>query len=316
MKKTILILTLIFAFILSACGNTTKDENKQPTVFTTVYPITYFTQQIAGNTLNVQSIYPTGANEHSFEPTQKDMLALANADLFFYIGLGLEGFVNKAEKTLDSESVQFVSLTNSMDESLFLEVSEHSHEEENNAHDNEEIDHNIDPHIWLSPTISKDLVNTIHKQLIEKYPENKSLYDENVKALQDKLSKLDSDFSNMAQNADNKIFFVSHAAFGYIAHDYGLEQVAIAGLNSQDEPSQKELAHIVEDAKQHNISVVFFEQNVSSNLTKVIQESIGASASTLHNLSVLTDEDVKNKEDYFTLMNQNLKNLSAALTNK
>ena len=36
---------------------------------------------------NVKSIYPAGSNEHTFEPTQKDMMALADADLFFYIGL-------------------------------------------------------------------------------------------------------------------------------------------------------------------------------------------------------------------------------------
>lgn len=69
-------------------------------VYTTVYPLSYFAERIGGEYVNVTSIYPPGTNEHTFEPTQKDMMALADADLFFYIGLGLEGFVENAKNTL------------------------------------------------------------------------------------------------------------------------------------------------------------------------------------------------------------------------
>jgi zinc transport system substrate-binding protein len=106
---------------------------------------------------------------------------------------------------------------------------------------------------------------------------------------------------------------VSHAAFGYLAGTYGLEQVAIAGLNSQDEPSQKELTELVKLAKSMKINTILFEQNISSNLTKVIQNEIGAEALTMHNLGVLTPQDIEQNEDYFTLMEQNLETLSKAL---
>ena len=53
----------------------------------------------------------------------------------------------------------------------------------------------------------------------------------------------------MASNVPSKTFFVSHASFGYIADSYGLEQVAIAGLNSQSEPSQKQLAKLSKKQK-------------------------------------------------------------------
>ena len=53
--------------------------------------------------------------------------------------------------------------------------------------------------------------------------------------------------------ATNKTFFVSHAAFGYIANTYGLEQLAVAGLNSQDEPSQKELTKLIWQKKKIRI---------------------------------------------------------------
>ena len=65
----------------------------------------YFAKAIGGNTVHVETIYPPGADEHTFEPTQKDMMMLADADLFFYVGFGLEGFVEKAKKSLANEKV-------------------------------------------------------------------------------------------------------------------------------------------------------------------------------------------------------------------
>ena len=120
----------------------------------------------------------------------------------------------------------------------------------------------------------------------------------------------------MASNAPSKTFFVSHAAFGYIADTYGLEQVAIAGLNSQSEPSQKQLASLVAQAKEQDVKYVLFEQNVSSKLTDVIRKEIGAESLMLHNLGVLTTDDVKNKEDYFSLMEHNIETLKKALSGK
>ena len=157
------------------------------------------------------------------------------------------------------------------------------------------------------------LASSIKNSLIEKDPKNEATYTKNYEALITELEQLDADFKEMADASSNKTFFVSHAAFGYLAGTYGLEQVAVAGLNSQDEPSQQELTEIVKLAKEKNITTILFEQNVSSNLTKVIQNEVGADAMTLHNLGVLTKEDIDNKETYFTLMEQNLETLKKAL---
>ena len=130
------------------------------------------------------------------------------------------------------------------------------------------------------------------------------------------LVELDNKFKEMASDAPSKTFFVSHAAFGYIADTYGLEQIAIAGLNSQSEPSQKQLASIVAQAKELDVKYVLFEQNVSSQLTNVVRNEIGAESLMLHNLGVLTTDDVKNKEDYISLMEHNIETLKIALSGK
>lgn len=327
-KYIILLLVSIVSLVLAAC-NSDADTNKEKTstainVYTTVYPLQYFTERIGGEFVNVKSIYPPGANEHSFEPTQKDMMALADSDLFFYIGLGLEGFVEKSKTTLANENVKLVATADHVSEEKLhistghthaeaTEENEHDHDHDHEHEDEEHEHQDLDAHVWLSPIISQDLALAIKDALIAELPQQEELFTANYEELIKELQALHEEFERMAASTSSKTFFVSHAAFGYIAGHYGFSQVPIAGLNSQSEPSQKELTKIVDLAKKENIDYIFFEQNVSSNLATVIQNEVGAKSLILHNLSVLTPEDLQNNETYFTLMRKNMENLKTAL---
>ena len=319
-KLSLLLLVAVLTIFTAACGNTEKENNaskNQIKIYTTVYPLQYFAERIGGDHVNVSSIYPPGSNEHTFEPTQKDMIALADADLFFYIGLGLEGFVSNAQKTLKNENVKMIETTKDVPESA-LDVStaskEHNHDEhEGEAHEDEHDHGGVDPHVWLSPIISQDLAKSIKDSLVQKDATHKADYEKNYEALIKDLKDLNTDYKEMADNAKRKEFFVSHAAFGYIAGTYGLKQESIAGLNSQDEPSQKELTKIADEAKKDNIQYILFEQNVSSKLAEVLKNDIGAESLTVNNLSVLTKEDLATKKDYISIMKENLETFKKAL---
>ncbi|MFJ7663614.1 metal ABC transporter solute-binding protein, Zn/Mn family [Lysinibacillus sp. NPDC097162] len=349
MKKVFLFfLITVLALFTAACGDKsstskqTTDNKDKLSVYTTVYPLSYFTERIGGDFVEVSSIYPPGTNEHTFEPTQKDMMKLADANIFFYIGLGLEGFVENAKKTLAKEDVTMVATAAQISDEKLAVSTGHSHDEEDEAdhdhehdateedhhdeheaHDATEEDHHdeheahdhgsVDPHVWLSPIISQDLALSIKNTLVEKMPAQEATFTANYEALVKELQDLDSEYKAMADATQDKTFFVSHAAFGYIAGQYGLTQVPIAGLNSQNEPSQKELTAIVDKANDLNIHYILFEQNVSSKLAEVIQKEVGAQSLVLHNLSVLTSDDVKNNETYFTLMKKNMQTLEKAL---
>lgn len=316
---------LLLIFYTAACGVETKqptkhENNGKLNIYTTVYPLTYFAERIGGDYVNVLSIYPTGANEHTFEPTQKDMIDLANSDLFFYIGLGLEGFVDKTKKTLKNEHVTMVATADAISDEQ-LEMTTDGHEED--GHTEEDADghegHNhgaTDPHVWISPVLSQKIALSIKNALVNADPNHKDAYEANYENLVSELKDLDSKFKEMASHVESKTFFVSHAAFGYIAAPYGLEQVAIAGLNSQDEPSQKELTKIVDLAKEHDVKYILFEQNVSSKITEIIQNEVGAKSLVMHNLGVLMKEDIQNNENYFTLMERNIETLEKALNGK
>jgi len=321
-KLSLLLLSAILLLALTACNSTdnkneiTKNDPNKIDIYTTVYPLSYFAERIGGDYVNVSSIYPPGTNEHTFEPTQQDMMALADADLFFYIGLGLEGFVENAKNTLKNENVKLVATSETIPEDMLHASAEEEHEEEEgheHEHEHEHSHGDIDPHIWLSPILAQDLALSVKEELIAALPEQEQVFNENYEQLITDLQSLDQQFKDLASDAKTKTFFVSHASFGYIAKTYGLEQIAIAGINSQSEPSQKELAEIVDQAEMLQVSYILFEQNVSSKLSTVIQNEVGADALELHNLSVLTEDDIKKKENYLTLMERNINTLQHAL---
>lgn len=324
-RLSFLLLIAILSIGLAACNNESTNTSKKESaseqdssklnVYTTVYPLSYFAERIGGEYVNVSSIYPPGSNEHTYEPTQQDMMSLADADLFFYIGLGLEGFVENAQNTLKGENVKLVAAADYISDKQLNASAEEEHDHEHDESEGHEGHHHgdIDPHVWLSPILAKDLALAVKEELVASLPEQEQTFNENYELLVEELDSLDQQFKEMASAAKTKTFFVSHASFGYIAKQYGLEQVAIAGINSQSEPSQKELASIVEQAQELNVQYILFEQNVSSKLSSVIQNEVGADTLELHNLSVLTEDDINNNETYFTLMERNIETFKKAL---
>lgn len=312
--RALLSLFLVTAVFLSACGNSkgesSKDETKHALdIYTTVYPLQYFTEAIGGEYVNVETVYPPGTDEHSFEPSQKDIVKMAESDLFFYIGYNLEGFVTKAEPILSKEGVRTVAVG----ETVHLDEDEHAHEE-GHSHEEDGHDHGgVNPHLWLDPIYSIDMAKTIKDELTKKMPEQEEYFNKHFNELSEKLEALDKNFATTIESGRTNKIIVSHSAYGYWEERYGLEQIGVTGLTSSNEPSQKELGKIVTMAEKEDLNYVIYEQNISSKLTEIIQKEMGAKSLELHNLSVLTDKDIEAGEDYFSLMEKNIKTLQTAL---
>ncbi|MFS0766151.1 metal ABC transporter solute-binding protein, Zn/Mn family [Peribacillus phoenicis] len=318
--RALLSLFLVTAVFLSACGNSKGESSKEETkdaldIYTTVYPLQYFTEAIGGEYVNVETVYPPGTDEHSFEPSQKDIVKMAESDLFFYIGYNLEGFVTKAEPILSKEGVSTIAVG----ETVHLDEEEHGHEEKHahedeHAHEEDGHDHGgVNPHLWLDPVYSIDMAKTIKDELTKKMPEQEEYFNSQFNELSEKLEALDEKFETTIESGRTNKIIVSHSAYGYWEERYGLEQIGVTGLTSSNEPSQKELGKIVTMAEEEDLNYVIFEQNISSKLTEIIQKEMGAKSLELHNLSVLTDKDIEAGEDYFSLMEKNIKTLQTAL---
>ncbi|OAS88681.1 MULTISPECIES: metal ABC transporter solute-binding protein, Zn/Mn family [Metabacillus] len=333
MKKQSLLISIILLIAVSlvACngGNastpSTNDESNDSNklkIYTTIYPLEDFTKKIGGDLVEVEGILPPGADAHTYEPTSKLMVDIAKSDGFIYSGVGIESFTEQIEESLAQENVAFINAGEGID--LLAHTEEeatHEHEEEEHAHeeDTHEEEHahsDNDPHVWIDPILSITLAENIKNALVELHPEGKETFEENFQQLKSQLEDLDKSFTDVVNQSDKKEILVSHAAYGYWEKRYGIKQISVLGLSPTEEPSQKELQSIIETATEHDINYVIFESNVSSNVTDIVQAQIGAEALTLSNLETVTDEDIKNNEDYFSIMKKNLETLKKALSSK
>jgi len=318
---------LVVIFILIGCSdtndNSAAEDTTELTVYTTIYPIEYAAKKIAGESIAIETVYPPGVDEHSYELTSKDMVKIAESDAFIYLGAGLEALAETSAEALSSQDVKLIEI--GQHNELFMAAEDthsdeaHTEEDEEPADHNEESGHEdhghegIDPHIWLDPLKMIELSRIIKDELIDINPNEEATYNENFAALEEDLMELDQKYIDTLEEKTNKQLLVSHAAFGYWEERYDLKQIAISGLSTSSEPSQKELTEIVDQAKQYELEYVLYEQNTSNRVTEIIQEQIGAEALTIHNLAVLTEEDIENEEDYISLMNYNLEILDKAI---
>ena len=195
---------------------------------------------------------------------------------------------------------------------------EHSHEDEHAHNHGEEGGHHhdhggLDPHVWLSPALAIQQVRNIEQGLAEADPEHKDAYKANADAYVSKLEALDQEFKEGLKDSKRKDFITQHAAFGYLAKEYGLTQVPIAGLSPDQEPSASQMAKIIEFAKENNVKTIFFETLVASNVAETIAAEIGATTAVLNPIEGLTEEDISKQLDYIAIMRQNLQALQAAL---
>ncbi|MBC2104541.1 metal ABC transporter solute-binding protein, Zn/Mn family [Listeria booriae] len=315
MKKLAFLLStlLVAAVFLAGCGDNSdaqKKDNDKLTVYTTVYPLQYLASQIGGTYVDAHSVYPAGSDAHSFDPTQKDMMNIADSDLFFYIGLGMEGFVDKAKQSLKNENVKFVVTTDNLHlPTMSHEEEDHEHEEDEDGHDHGDIN----PHVWLDPNYMITMAATVRDNLSKELPAQKETFDKNYEKVVSQLKTLNTDYKTMADTAKHKDFVTAHAAYGYWEKEYGLKQIPIAGISTSDEPSQKKLTTIVNTIKSEKIPYILLEQNTNSKIADVIQKETDTKTLKLHNLETLTQKDIDAKRDYMSIMKDNLAALKTAL---
>lgn len=307
-------IVFFMAISLLGCSQTNESDqinkNNHLILYTSLYPLQYVAEQIGGNTISVHSILPPGADAHTYEPSSKDIISIAKGDLFFYLGAGMEAYAETVAQSLASQDVKLIEIGE--DESLFIK-DEHSQENDEENDSMHEHHGDYDPHIWLDPIRLIQIAEIIKKELISINIESEDVYEENFKILMNELTQLDDSFKNVLNEKENKHILVSHAAYGYWEDRYGIEQISVNGLSSSNEPSQKELTKIIQQTKEYNLKYILFEENTSNRVSEIIRDEIGAETVVIHNLEVLTEEDIKNNEDYLSLMKSNLETLDKIL---
>ncbi|SEO47954.1 Zinc-uptake complex component A, substrate-binding [Amphibacillus marinus] len=132
----------ITILVLVACGATEEDGQEDQTesvlqVYTTLYPLEYFTNEIGGEYVSVSSVLPPGSDAHTFEPTSRMMVEIAEADLFIFNDREMEAFAPQIQEALNNESVSFLEASANLEKMLY----NHGHEDEDDhSHDHDHED--------------------------------------------------------------------------------------------------------------------------------------------------------------------------------
>nr|WP_260288450.1 metal ABC transporter substrate-binding protein [Peribacillus sp. BBB004] len=287
--------------------NQIKKDTDKIQIVTTFYPMYEFTKNVVGDLAEVELLIPSSIEPHDWEPSPKDVGNIQNADLFVYDSEYMETWVPDIEESLDSKKSTFVKASEGI---TLMEGEEHEHaEEEEQAHSHEK-----DPHVWLSPALAQKEVENIKDALIKVDPNHKKEYEKNSVAYIEELKDLDKEFRSTLADVSSKEIITQHAAFGYLANEYGLKQVAIAGLSTENEPSPAKLAELKNFALDHNIKTIFFEEVASPKVAKTLADEIGAETQVLNTLEGLSEENQKKGANYIQVMQDNLDKLKGALS--
>lgn len=307
MKKFILPF-LILTFIVSGCSSASQTDgkaNKKLRIVTTFYPMYFFTQKVAGSLADVDLLIPNGVEPHDWEPTAKDMAKIQDADVFVYNSQYFEMWTEKVFNSLDLSSLKVVEASKGIN--LINSNSDEENQKGNSS--------SKDPHVWLSPVLAQQEVDNIAQVLGQKDPKNKEQYEKNAAAFKAQLVDLDHLYKETVDQAKEKEFVTQHAAFGYLAKQYGLTQIPIAGLSPDVEPSLAKLAELADLTKKKNIKIIYFEGLTSSKVAQTLANEIGAKTEVLNPLEGLTKEEQQKKLDYIGVMKKNLEALKQTLLN-
>ena len=286
---------MILPIVLGACGGV--GGSGKPQVVASFYPLSYLTAKIARDSAEVNNLVPACTKPHNWEPSARAVANIKGANVFVYNGAGFEAWVPKTLDAAKNDKRVAVEATAGLTLASPPPGAEAG-------------EFTSDPHIWLDPTLAKTIATNIAAGLTKADPDGKATYDRNLADLLGRLDALDGKFKSGLASCQRKEIITSHAAFGYLARRYGLEQIAVEGLSPDSEPTPTRIAEVTKIARERGATTIYFETLVSPRVSETIAKEVGATTLTLDPLEGVQDEKAQN---YFTVMEQNLQHLRQGL---
>jgi len=262
--------------------------DKAVNVFVSILPQAYVVEQLGGPHVEVDVLVGSGQSPHTFEPTPRQMAKLAEARVYFSVGVPFEARLLK-KITATYKDLKVVDTRRG----IALRVTEKGHEEGTgergqHGHAAEEPD----PHFWLNPRLAKIQAANICEGLTTADPEHAAYYKKNLKEFQRKLDELDAKIAKALAPLKGKEFMVFHPAFGYFGDRYGLKQVAVEIEGK--EPSARQLAALIDEAKHKGVRVIFVQPQFSRKSAEAVARAIGGAVVPM---DPLARDYMKNLED-------------------
>ena len=295
----------LFVLVLGACGQKTSQDSKEAKgmkIVTSFYPIYAMVKEISGDLNDVRMIQ-SSSGIHSFEPSANDIAAIYDADVFVYHSHTLESWAGSLDLSLQNSKVKVIEAS----EGMTLERVPGL--EDMQAGDGIDEKTLYDPHTWLDPEKVAEETQIIADKLSELDNANKDTYQKNAQSYSNKAHNLTNKYKPIFEKASQKTFVTQHTAFSYLAKLFGLNQLGIAGISPDQEPSPRQLTEIQDFVKTYKVKTIFTESNASSKVADTLVKSTGVSLKTLNPL----EADPQNDKSYLENLEENLAVLAQEL---
>ena len=297
MKKIILLIICILC--LTGCFK--RDTMEGINIYTTIYPITYITERLYGEYSNIESIYPNGVNIQLekceecdnllYTLTDKQLTDYSKTDLFIFNSLLYEGEYVKPMFE-NNKKLKIINATDNLTMDEFYGLEE----------------------IWFDPsrllTLARSIKNGLNEYISNYYL--KQNIENNFNTLKEELDKIGSKLSDTTKGATNKILVTNDEMFEFLSRDkYGLT-VYVLNENS----SSKTISDVKTLIENDKVNYIYIKQYDEPNeIINNLIEGTDVEIIKLHMLTNLTENEISNKKDYFTIMNENIELLRKNLYN-
>ena len=294
-------------------------------VVCTLFPYYDFARRIALDRANVTLLLSPGREAHSFEPTPRDALTVANADVFVYNGgegeTWVEDLLDAAGENIGT-SACMMDYVDAHEEEIVegMQVREHDHEHEHgedHEHDHDEDSDEIeyDEHIWTSPENAVILCRAVCEAMCAQDSANADFYRANCEDYCAQLTALDEQFRALRAEAKRDLLvFADRFPLLYFCESYDLRyRAAFHGCSTDTEPSLSTLKYLIDKVNEEHIPVVCTIDLSSRKIAEAVSESTGAEIVTLWSLQTVSRADFDAGETFVSLMTRNLDALRKGL---
>ncbi len=311
---------------LTGCGSQTATETDSDTisVVATIFPEYDWARQLVGEVnenVELTLLCDSGVDLHNFEPTVSDILTVANADIFIYVGGESDEWVEDALAQSTKENQVVINLLEALGSAVVEEeVVEgmEAEEEEEEGEEGEEEEVEYDEHVWLSLRNAQACCQVIYEALAQVDADNAEAYAANLTSYTAELADLDSQYAEVvAAASSNTLLFGDRFPFRYLCDDYGLTYyAAFVGCSSETEASFETVVFLAEKMDELNLDCVL---TLESSDHEIAQTIIANTASgdqtilTMNSMQSVTASEVEDGYTYVGLVQDNLEILRIAL---
>lgn len=264
--------------LLAGMGSARSEVN----VVASIKPIHALAAGIMEGVSKPALLLDRGGSPHTYSLRPSQAKLLQSADLVFWVGPGLEAFLEKPLSAITSKSNSIMLMDlEGLHQVDYRDLNlDHEEDEEHGKHDehDEEEDHHghgpndHDPHVWLDPQNAIVMVRHMLAELISRDPDNADAYAKNASRVVLELTELNTELETAMRPFSKSRFIVFHDAYAHFEYRYGLQATGSLSENVEVSPSAKRLAHIRDLISESSVSCVFSEPQFDPRYMRVAAE--------------------------------------------